>query len=392
MVIGIDASRANLEQRTGTEWYAWHLLHSLQVLVPETDQVILYSKEKLLKDWGVLPANWSVRVLGWKPGLLWTQIRLSWELLWHRPDVLFVPAHTIPFIHPKTVLVAHDIGFEQQDTLYAKKNIGQDSWFGKILKFLVRLATVGKYGTSELDYHRWAMRYGVKHASKVITISEFSKQEILRTYAIAPSKLKVIWHGIPEKKEVKTRTPQATIPNAFILYIGRIELKKNLKVVIQALALIPEQHRPHFMCVGKDGLGAEEIKKMVAESDLTSWVTFTGWMAEAEVEFLRQQARAMILPSHYEGFGLPILEAWRAHVPMLASNIPSLREIGDTAVYFFEVNSPQSCAKAIEQVCTDQELRKTLITSGSSRLLLFSMAAVAQQTLQVIHTTATLPS
>lgn len=391
MVIGIDASRGNDAQRTGTEWYSFHLINAFKSIIPETDQVILYSKEPLRLDWGSLPTNWSNTVLIWKSGLLWTQLRLSWEMLRHRPNVLFVPAHTMPIIHPRTVLVAHDMGFERAAELYGSADIGKQTGFGKALKWAVRVFTFGRYGTTELDYHRWSMKFGIKHATRVITISEFSKQEILHFYHPKhPEKISVIWHALPPKKRVTAPQPSAPYSNSkpLLLYIGRIEVKKNLGVVISALSHLPTSWRPQLVCVGKEGLGTDQIKQQVMDLGLEPDITFTGWLPESKVETWKEQATAMILPSHYEGFGLPILEAWQASIPMIVSDIPALREIGADAVEFFSVNSSQDCARAILTLLQRPEYQEQLVIKGKNRLSLFSLDNMARQTLKVIQTCA----
>ncbi|KKU13980.1 MAG: hypothetical protein UX20_C0008G0002 [Candidatus Magasanikbacteria bacterium GW2011_GWC2_45_8] len=92
MLIGIDASRANNEQKTGVEWYAWALIQELKKIISSEHRVVLYTREPLRGELGVLPNNWQEKVLKWPPKRLWTQVRLSWEMYRKAPDVLFVPA------------------------------------------------------------------------------------------------------------------------------------------------------------------------------------------------------------------------------------------------------------------------------------------------------------
>ena len=98
----------------------------------------------------------------------------------------------------------------------------------------------------------------------------------------------------------------------------------------------------------------------------------------------------MILPSRYEGFGLPLLEAWRAHTPIIASNIPALTEVGGDAVEYFQLDSAQDCARAIHKVISDQHFRTSLIQKGETRLKLFSLERMASQTYEVIRQCATI--
>ena len=134
MIIGIDASRANKQEKTGTEWYAYHMIQEWKHLADPHDQFILYSKEKLTGELADLPSNFRSRVLSWPPKLLWTHFRLAWEMFWHAPDRLFVPSHTIPIIHPKnTTTTFHDAGFERYEHLYSDKFIGPKNIFFKKL-------------------------------------------------------------------------------------------------------------------------------------------------------------------------------------------------------------------------------------------------------------------
>ncbi|MBI5798591.1 MAG: glycosyltransferase family 1 protein, partial [Candidatus Yonathbacteria bacterium] len=121
MIIGIDASRANRRLKTGTEWYSFALIQALKKIIghPTGDRVLLYTNTPLEGGLEQCPDGWEERRLGWRFGRLWTQIRLSWEMFWQPPDVLFIPAHTIPLIHPKrTIVTIHDIGFERLPELY----------------------------------------------------------------------------------------------------------------------------------------------------------------------------------------------------------------------------------------------------------------------------------
>lgn len=394
MVIGIDASRGNLAQRTGTEWYSYHLIRALTTVIPPSDTVILYVKEPLRPDWGPLPPHWSVRTLGWAPKLLWTQLRLSWEMLWHRPQVLFIPAHTLPLIHPKTILVAHDMGFERMEELYGHTRIGSQSVLGTLLSITVRILTFGRYGTSELDYQRWSMRYAVRHAAQLITISEFSKNEILHFYPAAAQKLRVIWHALPPEKRDNSQAPGFSMHSEkpLLLYVGRIEQKKNLLILLEALAKIPPASRPYTVLIGRDGEGAEKIHSRIQKLDLSDSVDCPGWLPEEQVQFVREHATAIILPSVYEGFGLPILEAWRAKKPIIVSHIPALREVGGDAVLSFQVDSADSCAQAIQHLCSAGNIQEDLVKKGTLRLKLFDLHTTAQKTYAAIQACATLGS
>ena len=171
ILIGIDASRANKIKKTGTEWYSYHLIQELKKIAPQYRDAgfILYSAEPLRGDLGILPRNWESRVLAWSPKRFWTQIRLSWEMWRRPPDILFIPAHTIPIIHPKKVVTTvHDLGFINFPKAYG--------WLEKI-------------------YHKFALNFAVKNATKIITVSEFTKNELIKYTKIIPEKVAVVYNS-----------------------------------------------------------------------------------------------------------------------------------------------------------------------------------------------------
>src|SRR3989338_7400368 len=178
MIIGIDASRANNEQKTGVGWYAYHLIQELkktnsQFPIPNY-RVVLYSDRPLEGELAHLPEHWESKVLRWPPKRLWTQMRLSWEMLVRPPDVLFIPAHVFPIIHPKkTVMTVHDVAAVRFPETY--------NWF-------------------ELWYTIWSAKTALKKLWKIIVPSEFTKTELSAMSADKNSQnVVVIPHGYDEK-------------------------------------------------------------------------------------------------------------------------------------------------------------------------------------------------
>ncbi len=395
MLIGIDASRANLQHKTGTEWYAYHLIQNFKKIADPRDQFILYSKDKLKGDLGVLPNNFSSKVLGWPPKFLWTQLRLAWEMIWHKPDVLFVPAHTIPIFHPsKTITTLHDVGFEHDAKLYSTNKIGPaDSLLKKILALVVRILTLGKYGSSELDYHRWAARFALKHARTIITVSQFSKNEILNYYPTDPKKLKVIYHGISDiykkitdSKKISEVLKKIGVNTPFFLYVGRWEQKKNTAGLIEAfnefIKTDPINHK--LVLVGRPAFGFEEIKKKMNEYTLKKRILLLDWQPEENLAVLYNAATAFVFPSVYEGFGLPILEAMKCGSPVITSNQGAMKEIAGNAALLVNPKETSAIAQAMSKITSDQTFRQRLIESGFKRAAMFSWEKSASLTLDTL--------
>jgi glycosyltransferase involved in cell wall biosynthesis len=395
MLIGIDASRANLPHKTGTEWYAYHLIQNFKKIADPQDQFILYSKEKLIGDLGILPKNFSSKILKWPPKFLWTQLRLAWEMLWHKPDILFVPAHTIPVFHPsKTITTLHDVGFEHDAKLYSTNKIGPPgSLLQKILGICVKIATLGKYGSSVLDYHRWAARFALKHAQTIITVSHFSKHEILRYYSANPEKIKVIYHGISDaykkitdSKKITYGLKQLHIDSPFFLYVGRWEQKKNTSSLIQAFNEFLKTNQPNYklVLVGRPGFGFEHVQKKITEYSLEKKILFLDWQPVENLVILYNATAAFVFPSTYEGFGLPILEAMKSGSPVITSNLGAMKEIADEAALLVNPADISAIAQAMSRIANNYSMRQKLIEGGFKQAASFSWEKSAKLTLEIL--------
>lgn len=398
MILGIDASRANEAKKTGTEWYAYHLIEQFKQLADPTDQFVLYSKEPLKGELGKLPPNFRNRVLSWPPRFLWTQLRLSIEMLFHAPDLLFVPAHTIPLVHPKrTVTTLHDIGFEKFHQLYSRKRIGYSrSLFKWLIGIGVKIFTFGRYSNNELDYHRWAARYAIKHAAHIITVSKFSKKEIQDIFH-RKEEISVIYNGFDQKRyskrysenEVASVLERAHISPPYFLTIGRKEIKKNTLGLIQAYHRFLERQQrnldsPRLVLIGKEGAGYDEIEAYVEQHRLRPFVLEPGWCSEEDIPILFQRASLFIFPSFYEGFGIPLLEAMASGVPVLASNASAIPEVAGEAALLWDPQDIDGLAKQMERLWVDESLRRSFIQRGKARVELFSWKECADRTLHLL--------
>lgn len=395
MRIGIDASRANLAQRTGTEWYAFHLTRAFFSFIRPNDRVRLYVREPLRPEWGSLPANVNVRVLRWPPQLLWTQLRLSWELLWHRVDVLFVPAHTIPFISPRrTVTTLHDIGFMHAAALYGRTAIArQGKW---LLNLLVRLLTLGKYAATELDYHRFSAKLAVRRCSTILTVSEYSKRDICTTFNIDIARVQVVPNAYDREAFNQSAAgnsallaeaqQRAGVRQPYLMTIGRIEVKKNTAELVRAFARL--KRRPAFtahqlLLVGSPGLGADEVFAVAEAEGVSADVVHPGWLPERFIPSLMAGADVFVLPSRFEGFGIPVLEAMAVGTPVVCSNVTALPEVAGGAAELVTPNAP-AIAEGIANVCEHPARATELRQRGLQRVQDFSWALSAKRLAEIL--------
>jgi len=329
----------------------------------------LYSQEPLVGELGNLPENWESKVLSWPPKRLWTQVRLSIEMLLHAPDVLFVPAHVVPIVHPqKTVMTVHDIAASRFAMSY--------SWF-------------------ERWYSMWSARQACAGSGLIIVPSRFTKDEIVRVFGISIAKqVRVVPHGYdtsfarqapPGRHEEVLRTYGVVQP--FVLSIGRLEEKKNTANMVRAFCEFKKESGLEdltYVLVGKQGHGYETVRSAIAQSSFDHDVIELGWVAQADLPVLLQSAEALLFVSLYEGFGLPVLEAFAAGTPVITSKGTSLDEVGDGAVRSCDPHSVPEIVSALSAVLTDEKIRTRLIAGGKDRVSQFSWKKAAAMTLEFL--------
>ena len=372
MIIGIDASRALVKERTGIEEYAYQTIKHLRSVIPATDRVVLYVRKSraLYGGSGVmktpeidfeLPKNWSVRAL-WAPRF-WTYIRLSCELLLHPVDVLFVPSHVVPPLHPRrTIVTIHGIEYEHYPRAY--------TW-----------------------WERFSMRCAIKRscvwASRIIAVSHATREDIIRIYRIKKEKIAVIHEGVadhPNTEVSNHKAPSSIVPQKpYILFVGRIEERKNIARIIEAFDILKEKYvMPHtIVLAGKQGHGYSRIKDKISKIKNKDSVIETGYVSEERKRTLLRDASVFLFPTLAEGFGLPILEAQVSGIPVVASRIPSHEEIaispeGDNTVVFVSPHSAPEIADAVYHVLTDDALRNGIIQRGYVNRRRFTWQASAR--------------
>ncbi|HHE45750.1 MAG TPA: glycosyltransferase family 1 protein [Candidatus Moranbacteria bacterium] len=387
MRIGIDGSRAFIQQRTGIEEYAYQCIKRLRKKL-NSCPVILYIRPKSNSKIDFeLPNNWKVKVI--KFPYFWTQVGLSLEMLFHPVDILFVPAHTLPIIHPKnSVVVIHGLEYEFCPQAYAWKD-----------KF----------------YMRWTIKKSCQWANKIISVSENTKQDLIKLYKIPPKKIEVIYEGVSDNFQFSAPNLQEKsrfkIPNSkFLLFIGRLEKRKNIEGIIEAFEILKEKYNlPHkLVLVGKKGYKYENIKAQILKSKYKKDIIEMGYILDKDKRALLKKASVFLFPSFYEGFGLPILEAQSLGAPVITSNNSSLREITANNFQFLASNSqlnfddqtfnrkkeiqssallinphnPGEIAKATWKLISDKNLRDDIIKKGYKNVKRFSWEKCADHLFQ----------
>jgi glycosyltransferase involved in cell wall biosynthesis len=365
--IGIDASRAAVATRTGTEWYSLQVIRRLVALNTE-DTYTLYTRVPLPGDVPLDPPRVAARVMPFPR--LWTHARLSWELARRPPDVLWIPAHVLPLVHPRrSVVTIHDLGYLYYPTGHRRLH-----------RLYLRLSTA------------WSARV----AAHLIAVSEATKADLVREYGVSPDKVTVIYHGIDERfqpladpADLAAVRRRYGIAGPYVLYVGTLQPRKNLARLVEAFGQLVSREgiRERFQLVlaGRKGWLYNTIFEAVARLGLTERVVFPGYVPAEDVPTLMAGAQLFVLPSLYEGFGLPVAEALACGVPVVCANASSLPEVAGDAALLVDPTDVDALAGAMRRALTDEDLRRELIARGFQQAARFSWDRCAAETLAVLH-------
>lgn len=369
-LIGIDASRANAHERTGTEWYAYYLIQAMKKFPLPGLEYVMYSRKFLRDGLEEMPAGWYGKILPWKNLRFWNQFRLSWELFRHPVDLLFQPTHTLPLYRPKKVVTTlHDVGFERMPKLYR---------------------------SSELNYHRYSARLAVRAASRILTVSEFSKREICEVYGVDPARVIVTPNAVDAtmyhpnvSEEAKTAVLEKyRLSKPFFLYVGRLEEKKNLVNILHAFSIFKGWRGVgdpvRLLLAGSPGFGYERIQAEIDARKLTPHLLMPGYVPEADLPALYASADALIFPTRYEGFGIPIVQAQAVGTPVLTSDSASMPEVGGRGALYVKAEEPDDIAEGMKKLVDDMPLRESLRAAGLENVKRFSWDDSARLALNAI--------
>ncbi len=349
MILGIDASRMGRAGGTGVEVYSTAIIRSLlkEIQISRGTcfrQVVLYTP-RLLSD-EVLGGRYPFveqKVMVFPR--LWTQVRLSSAMISEPPDLLFIPSHVLPIVHPgKSVVTIHDVAFMKFPSAYPRMR----RW-----------------------YLWWSTWLAVREASAIIVPSEAVRGDLVRFFSCDARKISVIHHGfdgrssddslgaasdgrILEMFGLDDETP-------FILYVGRLEEKKNLVRTVEAFLKFREKHPTwKLVLAGMRGYGFEHIFRVVEHADAWSSVVMPGYVTDAERCALYERCRFVTFVSLDEGFGFPILEAASFGKSVLMSDIPVMREITGGDGVFVEPLDVEGIAEGMRQLSTSRPDIKAL--------------------------------
>lgn len=358
MLIGIDGYEANVEKRVGIGQYAFQLLTQIQKQ-DKQNKYLIYLPQAPLADLPKESANWKY-VIG-KSSSLWTLTKLPELIRQTKPELIWSPTH----YSPVNVTLPKIISVMDLSYIYYPETF-------KLID-LIKLRYLGGWS--------------IKKTDRILTISNFTKDKIVDYYKIDPEKITVTYPGLTSSQSSahSQQTKLIENKNPYILFVGTIQPRKNIEGLIRAFEMIDHLNL-QFLIVGKKGWRYESIFTTWENSSKKDQIRFLDFVTDAELPGLYKNAVCFVLPSLYEGFGIPVVEAMNYGCPVAVSNVSSLPEVAGNLGFYFDPEKPADIAKVITQALQlSKEERQRLAEKLMERARQFSWEECAKKTIAVFN-------
>lgn len=377
MIIGIDGNEANVSNRVGVGRYAYELLLQLKNQISKIKEqrvkCIVYLKDIPRTDLPEGTVEWNYKIVG--PKRFWTQIGLPLQLLTasKKPEIFFTPSHYAPrFSSCPTVISIMDLSYIYYPEMFNKHDLYQ----------LVH----------------WT-KYSVKNAKKILTISESTKKDIIKHYGKDAEDIIVTYPGYDrdkfkisnDKLQINKVKSKYNINDNYILYVGTLQPRKNIVRLIEAFAAIVKDEKImsknaelQLVIGGKKGWLYDQIFESSKKLGVNERIVFTDFIDDDDLPALYNGALMYVLPSLYEGFGIPVVEAMACGCPVVVSHVSSLPEIVGDAGLLVDPTDTEDIAYAIKRLLLEDKLKKDLVEKGFKQIQKFSWDICGEKTLEVL--------
>ena len=365
MKIAIDVSEAYIQDRTGPGNYVYNFLQAMS-RIGSDNEYHLYHHSGCLGSQDTMNNSFSMHHVNAPVNrTLWSQVLLPYAMRKEKYDVVHVPGHRMP-LHKrhKTVITIFDLAY-----IYFR-DCFKPMHYARLKYFTER---------------------SLSKADRIIAISESTKQDIVREYHINPDKINVVYLGV-DPTQFPVIVPEVvsdikkkhSLKDEYIVHVGTMQPRKNLMRLIAAFdAIKGSSHADlQLVLIGKKGWMYKDIFSLVQELHLERDVILLDYVDNNTLSGIMRGAKALVYPSLYEGFGLPILEAFSCGLPVIASRSSSLPEIGGDAVIYFDPYNTDEIIHAISELLEDADKRAEMAQKGRERVNLFSWEKTARETIE----------
>ena len=366
--IGIDAHAIGARQG-GNETYIRQLILALAELDQENRYSIYLAEREAVEEWRSLFAraypNFSVRRLPRPTPIVRAPVALAVELRRRPVDLLHVQYTAPPFCPVPVVATIHDLAFEHHPETFTRRG----SWQMKL-----------------------TVRRTARRAARVATVSEFSREDLLRTYQLPPEKVVVTYNGVEPRFQPIPEDPREAvsvrerwgIDGPYILALGSLQPRKNLPRLIRAYGALRRRHpqiNHQLVIAGRDLWLTGEIHRQVAEEPWAREIVRTGYVPDEALPALYRNADLLVYPSFFEGFGLPPIEAMACGVPVVTSHVGSLPEVCGEAAAWIDPFDEDSIERVMLEVLTSPDRRASMRAAGLEQARRFDWQQTARRTL-----------
>jgi glycosyltransferase involved in cell wall biosynthesis len=371
MHIAIQTRDLDHNRVDGTRVYLWQLLKRFGALRPDIFFTLYHRDEYNEKLAPPQERNYTEKKIAGK--LAWMQTGFAKEIFRTRPDKVFLPLQAAPFFFPRKVEITatiHDLAFRFYPETFP-------TWDRLKLRIFLRVLL-------------W-------RAKKIICVSHATKRDLMHFFPkLSPSRVRVIHHGfdgefftarVDDEERKKTLSQWGLESQKYLLYVGALQPRKNIVRVVEAfekLKALPAYSQYQLVLAGEAAWLSEGILERIAESMVKEDIVQTGSVPFADLRALYQETALFVFPSLYEGFGLPVLEAFAAGATVLVSENSSLREVAGDGAWYCDAFSSNDIARQMQCVLENPELRSRLREHQASQLQKFSWETSAQKTLDFI--------
>ena len=342
-------SRFLTQQITGVQRAALEISRYLRKLAPDIEYI---APKNILNKRAAKELN--AISCGSLKGHLWEQTELIRYLKKQDNPLLINPANTAPLFYKRQIVTIHDMSWLRNPSWFSKK-------FYYLYKFLIPKIA--------------------KNSLTVVTVSEFSKKEIMNLLEMPEEKIRVVHNAISGAFSNMLKMPPKKNNNNYVLAVSSIDPRKNLNNLLLSFNKLNLKNMKLVVAGSENKIFAQhKLRNLIS---INKNITFTGYISEEEMVDLYRNAKLFVFPSLYEGFGLPPLEAMACGCPVIASNVASLPEVCGDAAYYVAPYDVESIAEGMYKVLTDDNLKQNLIKKGFERVKLFSWEKSAEEYIKV---------
>jgi glycosyltransferase involved in cell wall biosynthesis len=375
MRIGIEAQRLFRPHKHGMDRVALELIKSLQLIDNKNEYFIFVKPDT---DNRVLKTTKNFKIVEVPGGFypIWEQIKLPKIVKKYKCDVLHCTSNTAP-LNPQIALITtlHDIIFKEKNIL--QQLSGSASWYQKLGNI----------------YRSLIVEKVVKRSNRLITVSNYEKENIKKFFKLDDQRLKTVHNGVNENFKHKFNSHITTeirkkyeLPIRFMLHLGNTDPRKNTKRVLEAFY----DYKVKFFGTCKlviVGLNESNLKRLLEEVELADQmqesILLTGYVADQDLPVIFNMAELLLFPSLREGFGIPILEAMASGIPVITSSTSSMPEVAGESACLVNPYETEEVYKAIIKILSDHDYRNNLITKGLRQCKTFSWAHSAREVLEL---------